>query len=128
MLQIACVHRANRFTGEALVIDGPSAPSRFALFFLPAKDAAKTAMIVVAKPSELVERGHFQVWTDEYVENSNPRLLFNTLGESTTTVRTRLVAPPRRLSYSFISPHPLWNRCLLSSIMSRSGERRKGKR
>jgi hypothetical protein len=28
---------------------------------------------------------------------------------------------------TFISPYSLWNRCLLLSIMSRSGERRKGK-
>jgi len=62
---------------------------------------------------------------------------YRTSGPSTSSFRLALIrhndgpSKARRvagsLSYSFISPHSLWNRCLLSSIMSRSGERRKGK-
>src|SRR5438105_11751775 len=83
MLKVLGAHLADGFSGNAFVIDGHSAPSRFALFFLPGVDAAKAAMIVVAEPPEVVERGHFQVWSAEYVrqflsdgiKNSNSCLL-----------------------------------------------------
>src|ERR1700739_4655511 len=47
-------------------------------------------MIVVPEPSEVVEGGHFQVWTVESlwqllsdgIENANPRLLFDTFREN----------------------------------------------
>src|SRR5438105_3605425 len=89
MLQIACVHLTNGFSCNAFVIDGHSVPSRFGLFFLPAIEAAKAAMIVVAEPPEVIECGHFQVWTGECVrqffpdgiENADARLLFDTFRE-----------------------------------------------
>src|SRR5579859_2829730 len=89
MLQIVCAHLTKGLHCNIFLIDGHSAPSRFALFFLPSVDAAKAAMIVVAEPPEVVEHGHFQVWMGDglrqlfpnSIKDANPRQLFDTLRE-----------------------------------------------
>jgi hypothetical protein len=88
-LEVWCTHFASGFPGDSLVIDGHPAPSRLGPFLLPTAHTAEAAMIVVAKPAEIVEGGHFMVGPGERprqlfaggVEDVDTRLFFHALGE-----------------------------------------------
>jgi hypothetical protein len=82
LLHVQCGHFAHSFPGDCLVVQAIATPGGLGLFLLPTVNPAEAAMIVVAEPTEVVDRGHFEVGARERREAAHEKQIPSWRGEA----------------------------------------------